>query len=161
MEPDKVLAWWVDGAAKTRAMFKTKDPKERVPWGLGMSVRSLVTARLMEHWAHGLDIRAAVGQPPNITPRVRNVVWLVIQAIPYAFTVAKREQPAGTLRVELDAPGGERWTFGPEDADNRITGDAGEFARLGVQRMKRAEASTLKADGPLADAVLDVARAFL
>jgi uncharacterized protein (TIGR03084 family) len=161
MEPDKVLTWWVEAAAKTRAMFKSKDPKERVPWGLGMTVRSLVTARLMEHWAHGLDIRAAIGEPPNITPRLRNVAWLIVQAFPYAFTVAKREQPHGTLRVELDAPGGETWTFGPEDADNRITGDAGEFCRVGVQRMRRQDATTLKAEGPLAEAALDVARAFL
>jgi hypothetical protein len=65
------------------------------------------------------------------------------------------------LRVELDAPGGETWTFGPEDADNRITGDAGEFCRVGVQRLRRRDATTLKAEGPLAEAALDVARAFL
>jgi uncharacterized protein (TIGR03084 family) len=160
MEPAAVLTWWVDGAAKTRALLSSLDPKDRVPWGLGMSARSFASARLMETWAHGLDIRAAAGEPPNITPRLRTVAWLIVQALPYAFRVAQREQPAGTLRVELDYEG-ERWTFGPEDADNTIQGPAGEFCRVGVQRMPLAEATGLKAVGPLAEAALQVARAFL
>jgi uncharacterized protein (TIGR03084 family) len=161
MEPPDVLEWWVSTSARVNEALLEKDPKERVPWGLGMSARTLGTARLMETWAHGLDIRAGVGKPPNITPRVRNVAWLIYNALPYAFRVVSREPPPGTLRVELAAPDGETWTFGPEDADNLITGDAAEFCRVGVQRMRRAEAATLKAVGPLADAALDAARAFL
>jgi uncharacterized protein (TIGR03084 family) len=136
------------------------DPKSRVPWGLGMSARSFASARLMETWAHGLDIRAAAGEPPNITLRLRSVAWLIVQALPYAFRVAKKEQPPGALRVELDHEG-ERWTFGADDADNTIAGPAGEFCRVGVQRMRLGDATGLKADGPLAEAALQVARAFL
>ena len=160
MESAEVLTWWVDGAARTRGVLAALDPKFRVPWGLGMSARSFASARLMETWAHGLDIRAAAGEPPNITPRLRSVAWLIVQALPYAFRVAKREQPPGTLRVELDYEG-ERWTFGAEDADNTIAGPAGEFCRVGVQRMPLADATGLKADGPLAEAALQNARAFL
>jgi hypothetical protein len=83
-----------------------------------------------------------------------------VQALPYAFRVAKEEQPSGTLRVELDHEG-ERWTFGPDDADNMIVGPAGEFCRVGVQRMALADATNLKAQGSLAEAALQVARAFL
>jgi len=160
MDPADVLEWWVRGTVRTRAVLEALDPKDRVPWGLGMSARSFVSARLMEHWAHGLDIRAAVGVEPNITPRLRSVAWLIVRAFPYGFRVAKREQPAGTLRVEL-AFDGETWAFGPDEADNRISGDAGEFCRVGVQRMKLADATTLKAEGELAEASLRVARAFL
>ena len=160
MAPADVLEWWAGGAARTRAVLESLDPKERVPWGLGMSARAFVAARLMEHWAHGLDIRAAVGEEPNITPRLRNVVWLIFRAFPYAFRVAKREAPAGTLRLELDFDG-DRWTFGPDVADNLISGDAGEFCRVGVQRMKLGDAKTLRGEGSLAIASLEVARAFL
>lgn len=160
MEPAEVLEWWVRGATRLREMLLTKDPKERVPWGLGMSARTLVTARLMEHWAHGLDVRVAVGAPVEPSERLRSVAWLIAGALPYAFSVAGIEQPPGTLRVELDF-NGETWTFGPADADNRITGDALEFCELGVQRLKRADATTLKAEGALADAALTHARAFL
>ena len=155
-----VLEWWVTGAAKTRGVLEKKDPKERIPWGLGMSARSFVSARLMETWAHGLDVRAALGVPPNASPRLRDVAWLVFRAFPYAFSHAKREMPTGTLRMELDF-NGELWTFGPDEADNTITGDALEFCRVGVQRMKLADAKTLKAQGALAEEALQVARAFL
>ncbi len=157
--PD-VLEWWVRGAARTRKELGTKDPKDRVPWGLGMSARAFVSARLMETWAHGLDVRAAAGEPPNETERIQDVAWLIIRAFPYAFRLAKQEQPPGELRIELDFQG-QPWTFGDEDASDRITGDAGEFCRVGVQRLKLADAGTLKAEGPLAEAALQVARAFL
>jgi uncharacterized protein (TIGR03084 family) len=160
MTPAQVLEWWTTGAAKTRATLLTLDPKDRVPWGLGMSARSFATARLMETWAHGLDIRAAVGEPPNESTRLQSVAWLIVRAIPYAFRVARREQPPGTLRVDLDFEG-ERWIVGDPDGDNTISGPAGEFCRVGVQRLKLADAPNLKADGPLADAALQVARAFL
>jgi uncharacterized protein (TIGR03084 family) len=157
--PD-VLKWWVDGAARTRGVLEQLDPKARVPWGLGMSARSFATARLMETWAHGLDIRAAVGSPPNESARLRSVAWLIIQALPYAFRHAQREQPPGTLRVELEFEG-DRWTFGPDDADSTITGPAGEFCRRGVQRLALEDAPNLKAEGRLAEQFLEIARAFL
>lgn len=159
-EPDEMIAWLEHGSSKLRGMFLEKDPKERVPWGLGMSARTLVTARLMEWWAHGLDIRAAIGAPPNVTERLKSVVWLIVNALPYAFTVAGIDRPEGALRVELDY-NGDTWTFGPEDAESRITGDALEFCKIGVQRLKREEAQTIKAVGPLAEAALTHARAFL
>jgi len=161
MGPGDMLRWYETNAARLQAMFLAKvDPKERVPWGLGMSVRTLVTARLMEHWAHGLDVRAALGAPVVPTPRLRSIAWLITQAFPYAFSVAEVEMPARTLRVELTC-GDEVWAFGPENAEDEITGDALEFCKVGVQRLKRDEAHTLKARGPLADLALQHARAFL
>jgi uncharacterized protein (TIGR03084 family) len=159
--PDAMFEWYSGNGARLRAMFRAKpDPKERVPWGLGMSVRTLVTARLMEHWAHGLDIRAAVGLSPNASPRLKSIAFLVYSAMPYAFQVARVTPPQRTLRVEL-AYEGETWTFGPEDADDLITGDALEYCLVGVQRLKHTEAATLKPTGPLAEMALEHARAYL
>ncbi|HEX9713468.1 MAG TPA: maleylpyruvate isomerase family mycothiol-dependent enzyme [Actinomycetota bacterium] len=160
MAPAEVLTWWRTTAERVNEMFLGKDPKERLPWGLGMSARMLVTARLMEHWAHSLDIRAALGVEPNASPRLRSIAFLIVKATPYAFGVAKIDPPPGTLRVEV-AYDGETWTFGPDDADSRITGDALEFCRVGVQRLPYQDAITLKAEGKLAEAVLRHARAFL
>lgn len=159
--PDEMLQWYTHNARRLREMFLSKkDPRERVPWGLGMSIRTLVTARLMEHWAHGLDVRAAVGEPVVASPRLRSIAWLIAQAFPYAFSVAQVEVPARTLRVELSF-GDEVWTFGPADAEDAITGDALEFCRVGVQRLEHTEAKTLVARGPLAELALAHARAFL
>ena len=156
-----VLAWWRRSSARGRELFASLDPRARVPWGLGMTVSSLVTARLMETWAHGLDARGALGIPSVDTPRLRHVAWLSLRALPYAFTVAGRPVPEERVRVELTLPDGATWTYGPEDATARITGPAGELCRVFVQRMRLEDATGLRAEGPAAVASLEVARAFL
>ncbi len=159
--PD-VLAWWRRASERERRTFLEADPSARVPWGIGMQVSSLVTARVMETWAHGLDIRAALDAPAHDTDaNLGHVAWIGVRALPYAFTVAGREMPPGELRVELALPSGATWTAGPEDADNRLTGPASQFCRLFVQRIDRSEAPDLQAEGELAEAALDVARAYL
>nr|MBA3655571.1 maleylpyruvate isomerase family mycothiol-dependent enzyme [Actinomycetota bacterium] len=111
MAPADVREWWWQAASRLRPALRGLADDVRVPWGLGMKRRSFVTARLMEHWAHGLDIRDAVGVEVVDTPRLRHVAWIGFSALPYAFGVAKVEPPAGrTLRLELAAPGGEAWT---------------------------------------------------
>jgi uncharacterized protein (TIGR03084 family) len=158
----EVLAWWEDTSARERDVLADLDPATRVPWGLGMRPPSFATARLMETWAHGLDVRAALGLPIVDTDRLRHVAWLSYRALPYAFSFAGRERPPGDLRVELTSPSGdETWEYGPADAPNRVTGPAGEFCRLFVQRITRGEAVGLVAEGDGAVAALDVARAFL
>jgi len=114
----------------------------------------------MEHWAHGCDIRAAVGAPFSRTQRLRSVAFLTLRAVPYALGHAKVAAPPGSLRAELSYDAAT-WKFGPDDADNLITGEVLEFCRLGIRRIKRSETATLKAHGQLAEAALDNLRAFL
>jgi uncharacterized protein (TIGR03084 family) len=126
-----------------------------------MRVPSFVTARLMETWAHGLDVRAAMGVASPDTERLRHVAWLAIRALPYAYSVAGRPVPSDPVHYELRAPDGGTWTFGPPEAANRVTADAGEFCRIFVQRLPRRAARSVVAEGDAADAALDVARAYL
>jgi uncharacterized protein (TIGR03084 family) len=162
MAPAAVLDWWWSAAARCRETLASLDRSSRVPWGLGMGWRAFVTARLMEHWAHGLDVRAAVRVPAEDTDRLQSIAWICVSALPYAFSVAGVTPPADrTLRFELTAPSGATWTFGPEAATDRISGPAGQWCRVAVQRMKRSEAPDLEAEGPLADLALTHARAFL
>jgi uncharacterized protein (TIGR03084 family) len=157
----EVLAWWEDSTHALREMFEAIDPNVRVPWGIGMRPPSLVTARLMETWAHGLDVCSAIGAEPVYTDRLGHIAWLATRALPYAYTVAGREPPPDPLRVELTLPSGTTWTSGPVDAENRITGPAHEYCRVFVHRTKRADAHALRAEGPAAIDALAVARAFL
>jgi uncharacterized protein (TIGR03084 family) len=60
--------------------------------------------------------------------------------------------------VELVAPSGELWTWGPADAANRVTGPALDFCLLVTQRRHRADTAVL-AQGPDADQWLTVAQA--
>lgn len=158
---EAILAWWDRAAARQAETLAALDPATRVPWGLGMRASSFVTARLMETWAHGLDVHAALGTEAVDTDRLRHVAWLSIRALPYAYSVAGRPDPGVPVRVELDAPGGDRWAFGPADAGDVITGPAGVFCRLFVKRIARADAAALRARGPAAEAALEVARAYL
>ena len=161
-----VLAWWDSAAERDRASLRALDPSARIPWGLGMGRRAFVTARIMEHWAHGLDVRMAVGRPGVDTERLRHVAWICSNALPYALHFAGVDAPEGrALRFELTGPD---CVFGPPAAGegaatDLVAGPAGAWCRLAVQRCTRAEAEAagLRAEGPLADLALGNARAFL
>lgn len=156
-----VLDWWKVASREEVDVLRSLEPSVRVPWGLGMRPTSFVTARLMECWAHALDVHTALGSVSADTDRLRHIAWLSIRALPYAFGVAGRERPSGALRVSLAAPSGDTWRFGPDDAPNIVEGSAGEFCRLFVHRLRLADAVTLRAHGDGAVAALEVARAFL
>ena len=63
------------------------------------------------------------------------------------------------FRVELTAPSGEAWTYGPDDAPQSVRGPAYDFCLLVTQRAHRTDLA-LRADGPDADRWLDIAQAF-
>jgi uncharacterized protein (TIGR03084 family) len=155
-----VLSWWDRTSVAERERLLTLETT-RIPWGIGMGRPAFVTARLMEAWAHGLDVHAAVGSTSVDTDRLRHVAFLATRALPYAFSYAGRGLPASPLRVELDLPSGAQWTHGPADAADRITGPAGEYCRVFVQRLSAADAPGLVATGAGAREALAVARAFL
>ena len=63
---DALLERWRAGRAGLLAAFDGVDPKARLPWyGPPMSARSFLTARLMETWAHGVDVTDALGVAPS------------------------------------------------------------------------------------------------
>jgi len=157
----EVCVWFESSTAALHETFLTLDPGARVPWGIGMRPASLVTARMMETWAHGLDVHAALGAESVDTDRLGHIAWLATRALPYAYTVAGREPPGDPLRVELTLPSGAPWSTGPEHAANRITGSAGEYCRVFVHRLAPSDASTLRAEGAAAADALRVARAYL
>jgi uncharacterized protein (TIGR03084 family) len=127
-----------------------------------MGWKTFVTARTMEHWAHGLDVRAAVGVPGHDTDRLQHIAWLGYSSLPYAFGRGEVRPPEGhSLRVDLVGPSGQHWSFGPDDATDHISGPAGVWCRRAVQRITYDEAGELDRDGPLAELALRHARAFL
>lgn len=164
LEPEQMLRWWRTGRERLNDALLAVDPAARIPWGAGpMAARSFATARLMECWAHGLDCFAAVGVRPVDTARLRHVCHLAYRALPYAFAVQGRKMsaPLDELRIDVIGPHGESWQSGPATASQRITGEAGEWARVAVQRLRLADTHTLRAHGPLAQAALEVARAYV
>jgi uncharacterized protein (TIGR03084 family) len=156
----EVATWWEHASVHVREALAEIPADMRVPWGIGMRPPSLVTARLMETWAHGLDVRAALRLPADDTDRLAHVAWLSTRALPYAYGVVGREMPGEPIRVELTLPSGAIWSTGPEDAADRITGSAGEYCRVFVHRRRAADTS-LRVEGDAARSAMAVARAFL
>ena len=71
-----------------------------------------------------------------------------------------RENPAARpVRVELTGPDGALWTWGPEDAGDRVTGPALDFCLLVTQRRHRDDLA-LSIDGPAATEWMTIAQAF-
>jgi uncharacterized protein (TIGR03084 family) len=161
MRGTDVFAWWQRTTAIEHDALRALEPSQRVPWGIGMSAPAFVTARLMESWAHSLDVYAALGREPADTMRLAHVAWLATRALPYAFTVAGIERPTAPLYVELTLPDGSPWATGPPDAADRITGPAGQYCRIFVQRLDPRNAPDVVAEGDAALLTLSVARAYL
>ncbi|GGP48934.1 TIGR03084 family protein [Streptomyces calvus] len=160
LAPADLLARWREGRAALEKALRNGPPGARFPWyGPPMSAASMATARLMETWAHGLDVADAIGVMRPPTARLRHVARLGVRTRDFAHRVHGLTPPADPFRVELRAPDGDLWTYGPEDAGQRVTGPALDFCLLVTRRAHRADLA-LTAEGPDADRWLDVAQAF-
>ncbi|MDN5794775.1 MAG: TIGR03084 family metal-binding protein [Intrasporangium sp.] len=130
-----VLARWRAGREALASALRAADPSTPVPWfGPPMSPRSMATARLMEAWAHGQDVADALGVRRAPTDRLRDICHLGVRTRDFGYRINGLEPPAGPFRVELTGPGGEAWTWGPQDAPDRVRGSAEEFCLVVAQR---------------------------
>jgi uncharacterized protein (TIGR03084 family) len=158
--PPELLADWRAGREALADALRTAPDGARFPWyGPPMSTASMATARLMETWAHGLDVADALGVARTPTDRLRHIVRLGVRTRDFSFGVHGLAPPFDEFRIELTAPSGELWTYGPEDAADRVTGPALDLCLLVTQRAHRADLG-LRAEGEDADRWLDIAQAF-
>jgi len=154
-----VWRWWSDGAAEFERAVTGRDGSARVPWfGPEMALPSLVSARLMETWAHGQDVADALGIQRTPTDRLRHVAALTVRARPYAFAIRGLEPPAEPVRVELTAPSGAEWVFNPEGTQ-AIRGTALHFC-LVLTRRRHVADTGLVAEGPAARQWLEIGQAY-
>jgi uncharacterized protein (TIGR03084 family) len=124
-----------------------------------MRVTSMATARFMETWAHARDVAAALGVELPAHDRVRHVVHIGVRTRDFAFSINGLTVPAEPFRVELNAPDGATWSWGPDDATQRVTGSAEDFCMLVTQRRPKA-ALDVHAVGTDAEMWLGIAQAF-
>ncbi|WP_088290054.1 TIGR03084 family metal-binding protein [Kineosporia sp. A_224] len=155
-----LLTRWRSARAALDAALRAVPDGTKLPWfGPPMAATSMATARLMETWAHGQDVADALGVTRVPTARLRHVARLAVRTTGFSFAVHGRPPPADEIRVELTAPDGGTWVFGPPDAAQHVTGPALDLCLLAARRRHRAD-TALVATGPDADAWLDVAQAF-
>ncbi|GAA5066907.1 TIGR03084 family metal-binding protein [Streptomyces similanensis] len=160
LAPEELLDRWRAGRAALDGALRAAAPGARFPWyGPPMSAASVATGRLMETWAHGQDVADALGAVRAPSDRLRHVVRIGVRARDFAFAVRGLPAPGEEFRVEVVAPSGAVWTYGPEDAAQRVAGPALDFCLLVTQRAHRADLA-VRADGADADRWLDIAQAF-
>jgi uncharacterized protein (TIGR03084 family) len=133
--------------------------RKLVWFGPSMSPASMATARLMETWAHGLDVADALGVRRQATARLRSIAHLGVRTRDYAFAVNEQAPPTEPFRIELRAPDGATWAWGPADAAQRVTGSAEDFCYLVTQR-RPLSSLDIVAEGADAKRWLAIAQAF-
>lgn len=160
LPPGELLELWRSGRSRLWATLTGQPQGTRFPWfGPPMSTASMATGRLMETWAHGEDVADALGVRREPTARLWHVARIAVRARDFAFAVHGQPAPDAEFRVELTAPDGSLWTFGPPEAEQRVSGPALDFCLLAVQRRHRDDLA-VRAQGPDADAWLSIAQAF-
>ena len=156
----QLLGWFDTARADLLNTFANLDPRARLPWfGPAMSAASSLTARIMETWAHTQDIADALGVTREPTSRLRHVAHIGVGARAFSYAVHGKTPPETPVRVELTGPDGDRWTWGPEDAADRVTGPALDFCLLVTQRRHRDDLA-LVIEGPAATEWMAIAQAF-
>jgi uncharacterized protein (TIGR03084 family) len=157
--PRETLAEW--RAARTELLDAAAgaDPSARVPWyGPSMNPVTFLRARLMEAWAHGVDVEDALGVRRAPSDRLRHVAELGLRTRTWSYRVRGEEPPPGEVALELTAPSGEIWRLGPEGADDVVRGPALDLCLVVVQR-RHVEDTALVA-GELGRHWLERAQAF-
>ncbi len=160
MSPEDLLAHWRAGRATLADAAATLADDTRIEWyGPSMGSKSFLTARLMEAWAHGQDIADTVGVERPATDRLRHIAQLGY--ITRSWTYANRglEMPVGEVRVELTAPSGATWIWGPDAADSTVRGSALDFCLVTSQRRNVAD-TDLEVSGHAARDWLEKAQLF-
>jgi len=151
---------WQELYRDMAARWEAFDPKMRVKWvGPDMSVRSSMTARQMETWAHGQEVFDTLGLKRAEGDRIRNVVMLGVNTFGWTFQVNGRAAPGPMPALELTAPSGAVWEFGEADGVNAISGAAVEFAQVVTQTRNIAD-TALKVEGSVATEWMTLAQCF-
>jgi uncharacterized protein (TIGR03084 family) len=155
-----VLAAWRETARRFVTLARAIDPAARVPWyGPPMRPASMVSARIMETWAHSEDVAEALGVARAPTGRLRHIAHLGVGARRFSYTINGLEPDETPVRVELIAPDGDRWSWGDSAATESICGPAVDFC-LVVTRRRRVEDTDLVVTGASAAHWMSIAQAF-
>lgn len=144
--PKAAFDRWRKARREALQILRQADPHTTIPWATNpLRPATLATTRLAEHWAHGIDITTPLGIAFEDTDRLRHIAWLAHRSLPYSFALAGQEPVE--VHCQLSSHRGETWEFGSREALSWITGPAGDFCRVGAQRMA-VGASRLVASGP-------------
>ncbi|MBK5216435.1 MAG: TIGR03084 family protein [Propionibacteriales bacterium] len=157
---DELLFRWRASRTALAEALRGVPEGSKIAWfGPPMSATSMATARLMETWAHSLDVAGALGIESPQTSRAKHVAYLGVRTRAFAYMIRGEQAPDEEVRVELTGPDGDVWAWGPEDAAQRVTGNGYDFALLATRR-RHLEDVDVKATGDDAAYWLTIIQAF-
>lgn len=159
LQPAAVVDWFRQERTALIEAFRPLDPGARIPWyGPPMKTRASAEARLMETWAHGVDVADAleVTRPP--TRRLFEIAELGVKTFRFSFENRGLTVPESRVRVELTGPAGEVrvWNDGSDDS---VTGPVEDFCLVVAQRRHLVD-TRLEVSGPVATAWMTHAQVF-
>jgi uncharacterized protein (TIGR03084 family) len=155
-----LLAEWRSARARMLEALGSVADGARLPWyGPPMSLRSFMTARLMETWAHGQDVVDALHASRPPTDRLAHVAFIGCATRGWSYVVRDREPRDEPVFVELALPSGAPWTNGPADAASSVRGDAFDFCLVVTQRRNVADTG-LAVSGDAAHEWMSIAQCF-
>ncbi len=135
MPIEELTSWWQRERTKMLEAYAATGRKDRLPWyGPPMSALSHATARLMETWVHGQDILDALRLKRTNTDRLRHIAHLGVTTFGWSYANRGAEVPQTSVRVELTAPSGDIWTWGPDETPEKVSGPAEDFCLVVAQR---------------------------
>ncbi len=129
-----LLARWAENYHEVSGIYAAADPRHRVAWaGPGMSVRSCISARQMETWAHGQAVFDALGRVRVEHDRIKNIAIMGINTFAWTFANRALSIPPVKPFVRLTSPGGAVWEWNEHREDPIIEGTAVDFCRVVTQ----------------------------
>ena len=160
VEGKELLDLWKNYYSEMTKRFATADPKKRVKWmGPDMSVRSSISARHMETWAHAQELYDSMGIDRKNEDRIKNIVIIGNNTFKYCFTINKRNLHPETPYLKLTSPSGKLWEFNDKRNENIIEGSAEEFCQV-VTQVRNIKDVNLNVRGDIAKEWMSIAQCF-
>lgn len=143
-DADVARQWWQEILAEVHACAGL-DPGQLVRYHhLAGGVRALLVSRTFELWAHGDDVRQAIGKPLSLLDDARLTLMVseLMDALPAGMALTGQDLPGRSARFVLEGPGGGTFdaalSFGQSPAatpDVVITTNTIDLCRLAANRL--------------------------
>ena len=147
---DGRLATWLAEQRKANDALTAAPPASVLPWHDGpLKPSTLAAAALTELFARGQDIADTYGVHLTRDDGVGHVAYYCVRTRDRAFHRHGLTPPAAPFLFELEAPSGARWSFGPPESQNRISGEAVSFCLVATGR-RQLSTHALESTGDLA-----------
>ena len=161
LQGSELWEWFLTGRSEMLGALRDMDPKARITWlGPDIGARSLATSRLLETSTHSHDLADSFAIQYPRTNRLRHIAHIGVVTREFSYVNQGLTPPKEPVRVELVSPNGDQWSWGPDDATNKVSTNAYEFCKVITRRIPVAE-SAVETHGVLAQKWMEIAQPWI